>query len=207
MFCQTIGATNFNISIIVKQYFLSLTFLGSIIIFISCSDKKQDSQTETTSAVDASVKSTSIENYSSIFKNIIKSDVGMARGVSIGDGIETIQETILPSESQPDNGKGFTVYFDDTDLNFADIVYVQDIENKVGAISIDIFIEKKSEVDSLMSELTDYFDKKYGKGKGISKMMTWQMPDGNNLMLQDVSTGKDPGLKIVFAKSGDKLLQ
>jgi hypothetical protein len=33
------------------------------------------------------------------------------------------------------------------------------------------------------------------------------MPDGNNLMVQDVSTAKDPGLKVVFAKSGDKLLQ
>ena len=58
-----------------------------------------------------------------------------------------------------------------------------------------------------MTEFVDFFDKKYGKGRGISKMMTWQMPDGNNLMVQDVSTEKDPGLKIVFAKNGDKLLQ
>ena len=141
-----------------------------------------------------------------IFKQILKSDAGMARGVSIGDKIETLQETVLPSETQPNNGKSFTVYFDGSDLNFADILYVKNTENKVEAIAIDIFIENKVEVDGLMKEFVDFFNKKYGTGKGISKMMTWQMPDGNNLMVQDVSTEKDLGLKIVFAKNGDKLL-
>jgi hypothetical protein len=191
----------------VKKYYFVLTLIVISLLIVSCGDKKQESQTETAAPADSSIKKVSIENYSTVFKEIIKSDAGMARGVSIGDKIETIQETTLPSENQPDNGKSFTVYFDGSDLNFADILYLKDADSNVGAISIDIFIENKAEVDSLMKEFVDFFDKKYGKGKGISKMMTWQMPDGNNLMVQDVSTEKDPGLKIVFAKSGDKLLQ
>ena len=190
-----------------KKYYVYLTLIFTSIILISCGDKKQESQTETVASADSSVKNISIEGYSFMFKNILKSDAGMARGVSIGDKMDTIQETVLPSETQPENGKSFTAYFDGSDLNFADILYVKDAENKVGAISIDIFIENKVEVDSLMNEFVGYFDKKYGKGKGISKMMTWQMPDGNNLVVQNVSTEKDPGLKIIFAKSGDKLLQ
>ena len=190
-----------------KKYYVVLTFIFTSLILVSCGDKKQTAQTETTAPADSSIQAISIENYSTIFKQILKSDAGMARGVSIGDKMDTIQETVLPSETQPENGKSFTSYFDGSDLNFADVLYVKDAENKVGAISIDIFIENKTEVDSLMNEFVGYFDKKYGKGKGISKMMTWQMPDGNNLMVQDVSTAKDPGLKIVFAKSGDKLLQ
>ncbi len=190
-----------------KKYYVYLAFISISLILISCGDKKQESQTETTAPADSSIQKVSIENYSTIFKQILKSDTGMARGVSIGDKIETIQESILPSETQPESGKSFTAYFDGSDLNFADILYVKNVENKVGAISIDIFIENKVEADSLMNEFVGYFDKKYGKGKGISKMMTWQMPDGNNLMVQDVSTAKDPGLKIVFAKNGDKLLQ
>ena len=189
-----------------KKYYVYLTFIFASLILVSCGDKKQESQTETTALADSSIRKVSIENYSMIFKQILKSDAGMARGVSIGDKIETLQETILPSETQSNNGKSFTVYFDGSDLNFADILYVKNTENKVEAISIDIFIENKVEVDSLMKEFVDFFDKKYGKGKGISKMMTWRMPDGNNLMVQDVSTDKDPGLKVVFAKNGDKLL-
>ena len=190
-----------------KKYYVYLTFIFASLILVSCGDKKQESHTETTALADSSIRKVSIENYSMIFKQILKSDAGMARGVSIGDKIETIQETILPSETQPNNGKSFTVYFDGSDLNFADILYMKDAENKVEAIAIDIFIENKVEVDSLMKELVDFFNKKYGTGKGISRMMTWQMPDGNNLILQDVSTAKDLGLKVVFAKDGDKLLQ
>ena len=189
-----------------KKYYVYLTFIFASLILVSCGDKKQESQTETTAPADSSIRKVSIENYSMIFKQILKSDAGMARGVSIGDKIETLQETILPSETQPENGKSFTVYFDGSDLNFADILYIKNTENKVEAIAIDIFIENKVEVDSLMKEFLDFFDKKYGRGKGISKMMTWRMPDGNNLMVQDVSTEKDPGLKIIFAKDGDKLL-
>ena len=189
-----------------KKYYVYLTFIFASLILASCGDKKQESRTETIALADSSIRKVSIENYSMIFKQILKSDAGMARGMSIGDKIETLQETILPSETQPDNGKSFTVYFDGSDLNFADILYVKNTENKVEAIAIDIFIENKVEVDSLMKEFVDFFDKKYGTGKGISKMMTWRMPDGNNLMVQDVSTEKDPGLKVVFAKNGDKLL-
>ena len=189
-----------------KKYYVYLTFIFASLILASCGDKKQESRTETIALADSSIRKVSIENYSMIFKQILKSDAGMARGVSIGDKIETLQETILPSETQSNNGKSFTVYFDGSDLNFADILYVKNTENKVEAIAIDIFIENKVEVDSLMKEFVDFFDKKYGTGKGISKMMTWRMPDGNNLMVQDVSTEKDPGLKVVFAKNGDKLL-
>ena len=189
-----------------KKYYVYLTFIFASLILVSCGDKKQESQTETTALADSSIRKVSIENYSMIFKQILKSDAGMARGVSIGDKMETLQETVLPSETQPNNGKSFTVYFDGSDLNFADILYVKNTENKVEAIAIDIFIENKVEVDSLMKEFLHFFDKKYGKGKGISRMMTWRMPDGNNLMIQDVSTEKDPGLKVVFAKNGDKLL-
>jgi hypothetical protein len=191
----------------VKKYYFVLTLIVTFSLLTACEDKKQVSQTEISTPTDSSIKRVSIENYSMIFKQIMKSDAGMARGVSIGDKIETLQETILPSESQPENGKSFTVYFDGSDLNFADIIYSNNAENNISAISMDIFIENKTEVYSLMKEFVDFFDKKYGEGKGISKMMTWQMPDGNNLMVQDVSTEKDPGLKIVFAKNGDKLLQ
>ena len=189
-----------------KNFYVCFVLLFTFLFFNACQDKKQASK-ESTTTVDSTLNRISINDFSIIFKEILKSDAGMARGVSIGDKIETLQETILPSETQPTNGKSFTVYFDGSDLNFADILYQKDSENKVSAISIDIFIENKAEVDSLMKEFVSYFDKKYGKGKGISKMMTWQLPDGNSLLVQDVSTAKDPGLKIIFAKNGDKLLQ
>ena len=175
---------------------------------ISCQDKKQTTESDATITTDSTSQVNTLENYSPTFKAILKTDAGMVRGLSIGDEMNVILESAPLSETQPTNGKSYSEYFDDTDLNFADILYVNDSENKISAISVDIFIEKQIAVDSLMNEFKGYFDKKYGQGKGISKMTIWKLAGGNNeLMLQNVSTAKDPGVKIIFAKSGSELLQ
>lgn len=190
-----------------KNSYAYFALLLLVISQLSCQDKKQSSET-TSVAVDSTLKVPSLENRSSTFQAILKTDAGMVRGLSIGDEMNSIVESAPLSETQPDNGKSYTEYFDDTDLNFADILYVNDSENKIGAISVDVFIGKQAAVDSLMNEFKGYFDKKYGQGKGISKMRVWKLAGTNDeLMLQNVSTAKDPGLKIIFAKNGDKLLQ
>ena len=191
-----------------KNSYTYFTLLLIVFAQISCQDKKQTTESDTTISTDSTSRINTLENYSSAFKAILKTDAGMVRGLSIGDEMTSIVESAPLSETQPDNGKSYTEYFDDTDLNFADVLYVDDSENKIGAISVDVFIEKQTSVDSLMSEFKGYFDKKYGQGKGISKMTVWKLAGTNNeLMLQNVSTAKDPGLKIIFAKNGDKLLQ
>ncbi len=191
-----------------KKTYAYFSLLLLAVAQISCQDKKQTTESDATTLVDSTSQVNNLENYSSTLKAILKTNAGMVRGLSIGDEMSAIVESAPLSETQPNNGKSYTEYFDDTDLNFADVLYVNDSENKIGAISVDIFIEKQVAVDSLMSEFKSYFDKKYGQGKGISKMTVWKLAGGSNeLMLQNVSTAKDPGLKIIFAKSGSKLLQ
>jgi hypothetical protein len=191
----------------VKNSYAYFALLFLVMSLTSCQDKKQTPET-TSVRVDSTSNIPSLENYSAAFNAILKTDAGMVRGLSIGDEMNSIVESAPLSETQPDKGKSYTEYFDDTDLNFADILYVNDSENKIGAISVDVFIEKQASVDSLMNEFKGYFDKKYGIGKGISKMTVWKLAGTDNeLLLQNVSTTKDPGLKIIFAKSGDKLLQ
>ncbi len=186
-------------------YFALLLF---VFVQISCQDKQQTTESDAVITSDSTSQMNTLDDYSSTFKAILKTDAGMVRGLSIGDEMNVVLESAPLSETQPTNGKSYTEYFDDTDLNFADVLYVNDSENKISAISVDVFIEKQVAVDSLMSEFKGYFDKKYGQGKGISKMTVWKLAGGNNeLMLQNVSTAKDPGLKIIFAKRGDELLQ
>ena len=191
-----------------KKTYAYFALLILAIAQISCQDRKQTAESDTIITTDSASKVNNLENYSPTFNAILKTNAGMVRGLSIGDDMKAIVESAPLSESQPTDGKSYTEYFDDTDLNFADILYINDAENKISAISVDIFIEKQTAVDSLMNEFKGYFDKKYGQGKGISKMTVWKLAGGNNeLMLQNVSTAKDPGLKIIFAKSGDELLQ
>ena len=191
-----------------KKTFVYFALLLFAFAQISCQDKKETTASEKTVTIDSTSQINNLEIYSSTFNSILKTNAGMVRGLSIGDEMNAIVESAPLSETQPTNGKSYTEYFDDTDLNFADILYINDSENKISAISVDIFIEKQVAVDSLMNEFKSYFDQKYGQGKGISKMTVWKLAGGNNeLMLQNVSTAKDPGLKIIFAKRGDELLQ
>ena len=191
-----------------KKTFAYFALLLLALAQISCQDKKQTAESDATVSVDSTSQVNNLDSYSPTLNAILKTNAGMVRGLSIGDEMSAIVESAPLSENQPGNGKSYTEYFDDTDLNFADVLYINDSENKINAISVDIFIEKQVVVDSLMSEFKGYFDKKYGQGKGISKMMVWKLAGGNNeLMLQNVSTAKDPGLKIIFAKRGDELLQ
>lgn len=191
-----------------KKTFAYFALLLFVLAQISCQDKKQTAESDAIITTDSTSQINNLENYSPTFNAIFKTNAGMVRGLSIGDEMSAIVESAPLSETQPNNGKSYTEYFDDTDLNFADILYVNDSENKISAISVDIFIEKQVAVDSLMSEFKGYFDKKYGQGKGISKMTVWKLAGENNeLMLQNVSTAKDPGLKIIFAKRGEELSQ
>ncbi len=192
-----------------KKYYAYFALLFLVISQMSCQDKKQSSETEISLIADStSISHSELENNSSVFKAVLKTNAGMVRGISVGDDFTTIKESAPLSESQPDNGKSFTESFDDMGLNFADILYVKNTDNKVDAIAIDIFVEKQTTVDSLMNEFKGHFDSKYGVGKGISKMIVWKLPDGLNVLkLQNVSTAKDPGLKIVFAKPSNEMLQ
>ncbi|MBC7410363.1 MAG: hypothetical protein H7339_18425 [Arcicella sp.] len=191
-----------------KNSYAYFALLLLVLSQMSCQDKKKSFETTSSVAGDSTLKVPTLENYSNAFKAILKTDAGMVRGLSIGDEMDSIVESAPFSETQPNNGKSYTEYFDDTDLNFADVLYVKDVKNKIGAISVDIFIEKQVAVDSLMNEFKGYFNKKYGQGKGISKMMVWKLTGtSNELLLQNVSTAKDPGLKIIFAKNGNKFLQ
>ncbi|MFY7828075.1 MAG: hypothetical protein ACOVQ4_13185 [Flectobacillus sp.] len=175
----------------------------------ACQEKKNKDQVQINS-LDATnrTQNSDLSNYSPIFQSILKSDAGMARGVSLGDNFEGIKETTLPSETQPDNGRSYTEYFDNTDLNFADILYSKDKANKVSEITIDVYIEKQPTVDSLYQEFKTFFSKKYGIGTDKPKATSWQLAEGKQfLILQNVSTQKDPGFKIIFANKSEKEVQ
>lgn len=189
-----------------KNFNFYLYLLLIIGVSVACQEKKQESK-----AVNSLTENTNannlLNNYSGIFQAILKSDSAMARGVNIGNNFDDIKETVLPAETQPNEGKSFTEYFDG-DLNFADITYTKNQANKVETISIDVYIETAETTNSLITEFKSYFDTKYGKGTIKDKTESWLLKDGvNQVTLENVSTAKDPGLKVVFSAINSKAIQ
>lgn len=122
------------------------------------------------------------------------------RNQTWGVSLDSLNEKLELSENQPSNGKSFTLYFDNSDLNFTDISYISDKNNKLTEINFDIFVEKKSQVDELKEKLSTFLSVKFGAFKTIEKKNIWEKDKNTRVSLEDVSTPKDLGIRLVFSK-------
>jgi hypothetical protein len=112
--------------------------------------------------------------------------------------ISQIQESVELAESQPTSGKSYSLYFDDSDLNFADITYIGNDQGKLNEIDLDIYVEENAQVIELQSSIKTYFDVKFGPSKTARKKTLWSQNKNTQVELEDVSTSKDPGIKIIL---------
>jgi len=138
------------------------------------------------------------EELSPITQKILGSYKGIIRDKIWGQAMNTIKESLEKSENQPADGVSFTYYLDDTDLNFVDISYTGK-EGKLNAIKFDVFLENASEVNSLKNEMKEFLGVKYGVFKEVNEKITWGN-EKTQIVLEDVSTSKDPGLQLIFTE-------
>jgi hypothetical protein len=98
---------------------LSLFISGALVIILhSCSQEKhaENKDSEQTEAV-ATAWSASGEWV----QKLTVSPTNIVRNASWGQDFSSINDSLELAESQPEKGKSYTLYFDDTDLNFSDI--------------------------------------------------------------------------------------
>ena len=67
-------------------------------------------------------------------------------------------------------------------------------------IDFDIFVETKSQVEELKAKFTTYLQVKFGTSKTEGNKIIWEKDKNTLVILQDVSTVKDPGIKLVFSR-------
>jgi hypothetical protein len=105
------------------------------------------------------------------------------------------------SEVQPNQGRSYTQYLDDSDVNFVDITYLTNSDGKILQITLDIFLDEREEVGELMLELRSYFDVKLGKSQSNNNKTQWLENKNTQVVLENVSSSKDPGIKILFSRN------
>jgi hypothetical protein len=87
---------------------------------------------------------------------------------------------------------------DESDLNFVDIVYTTNEMNQINQVVFDIYVEDKTETNRLLEEFDAYFTVKYGKKSVKGKVNTWISKSATKIQMEDVSTSKDPGIKLAY---------
>ncbi len=178
-----------------------ILFFTSTLVFFSCNSTQENGKngTSNTSEIDQ-ITLNAWEKSGDLVQKITLSSKGVIRNKEWGISIDSLQEKLELAENQPANGKSYTLYFDDSDLNFTDISYLGDDQQKLTEIDFDIFVETKSQVDDLKEKFTTYLQVKFGASKTEGNKIIWEKDKNTQVILQDVSTGKDPGIKLVFLR-------
>jgi hypothetical protein len=178
-----------------------ILILTSTLVFFSCnsSQEKGKEGASSTSEIEQRVLN-AWEQSGDMVQKITISPKGVVRDKEWGVSIDSLQEKLELAENQPANGKSYTLYFDNSDLNFTDISYLSDNQQKLTEIDFDIFVETKSQVEELKGKFTDYLQVKFGASKIEGNKIIWEKDVNTQVTLQDVSTLKDPGIKLVFSR-------
>jgi len=175
--------------------------LTTTFVLFSCNSPKENSANTTSVTTEIDLMALHAwEKSGDLVQKITLSSKGIVRNKNWGISIDSLNEKLELAENQPSNGKSYTLYFDDSDLNFTDITYLSDKKQQLNEIDFDIFVETKSQVDDLKEKFRSYLQVKFGNAKIEGKKIIWKKNKNTRVVLDDVSTAKDPGIKLVFLK-------
>ncbi|WP_459459301.1 hypothetical protein [Aquirufa sp. A-Brett2-15D] len=172
-----------------------LIFFTAMICLESCSQEKKSDNSESAQMVAITA---AWEDSGEWVQKLTLSPSKIIRNTIWGQDFNSITDSLDLAETQPDEGKSYTLYFDESDLNFSDITYVPNEQNKLQAIMYDIFVDSSEDVQPLIEKWKSYLDAKFGVSEVNGKKILWTKNKNTRIELENVSTPKDPGIKISF---------
>lgn len=181
---------------------LKFSFLACAVIvglMTGCNQDKGDGEHANGSKISQTESQKYWSSASKTFQKITLSDTAVVRNIRWLQSLSSLNEKIELSESQPANGKSYSLYLDDSDLNFVDIVYHTNNQNQIIQVVFDIYVEDKTETNKLLGEFEQYFSVKFGQKKTAEKGSKWISKDKTNIHIENVSTPKDPGIKLTYS--------
>jgi hypothetical protein len=176
--------------------FLALfIFSIAIVSLASCSNEKQS---ENTDSAQTETITAAWEDSGDWVQKLSLSPNKIIRNTTWGQDFNSIQDSLDLAEAQPVKGKSYTLYFDESDLNFSDITYIPNDQNKLQEITFDIFVDASEDVQPLIEKWKSYLDAKFSASEVNGKKIIWTKNKNTRIELENVSTPKDPGIKISF---------
>jgi hypothetical protein len=176
--------------------FLALfIFSIAIVSLASCSNEKQS---ENTDSAQTETITAAWEDSGDWVQKLSLSPNKIIRNTTWGQDFNSIQDSLDLAEAQPVKGKSYTLYFDESDLNFSDITYIPNDQNKLQEITFDIFVDASEDVQPLIEKWKSYLDAKFSASEVNGKKIIWTKNKNTRILLENVSTPKDPGIKISF---------
>jgi len=188
------------------KYFFSLISVVIASIFLVSCAKNTESSTEQEPQKDSTISTTEAvisTSQSELLKLIINPQGGDFRGLSLGDALNKIksQEKFELFEDSTDH-VGFT--YETENFEAIDILYFLDKNQTLSSIRVEIYLNDGNAVQNLSEQFKTYFSGKYTLENAQDKGTHWQSKKGILVFLEDVSKGKDYGLRLGIGPKGSK---
>ncbi|WP_377980483.1 hypothetical protein [Aquirufa esocilacus] len=181
-----------------KLFVPLMSIIAVLILLMTLQSCSQEKQSENVAKDQTEAISAAWEESGEWVQKLSLSPSKIIRNASWGQDFASLQDTLELAESQPDKGKSYTLYFDDTDLNFSDITYIPNDQNKLTEIDFDIFVDSSEDVQPLIDKWKGYLDSKFGASEVKGQQILWAKDKNTRILLENVSTPKDPGIKLSF---------
>lgn len=126
------------------------------------------------------------------------------RGIAFGDVVSKVKatETFEMFEETPDH-LGYTS--ETPQLETIDVQYFTGKDQKVNKITIDVYLNSAVATKELWNAGKAHFTQNYDAPKENAKLLTWTK-NAIRVNMEDVSKGKDFGLKFEFFPAGSTAL-
>ena len=190
-----------------KLSFAVVSILFSMVVLYGCQTQtKEETVEKTDSAILANPAQPELNSdQSALLKTAVgDADNGIVRGVSFGDPISKVKatETFDMFEETVDH-LGYTV--ETAQLESIDVQYFINPEKQVNKIQIDVYLNSGDATTQLWNAGKNYFSKSYDAPKEENKVITWNK-NSVKVQMEDVTKGKDFGLKFVFTPTNKNAL-
>jgi hypothetical protein len=189
------------------------TAAALIMVVVTGCDTKTNEKTEETPDTlavpipgDAELNS----DQSALLRNLMGTSYGehadgtILRGVAFGDPISKVKslETFEMFEEKPDH-LGYTS--ETAKLESIDVQYFLSSDKKVNKITVDVYLNSPEATKQLWNAGKQYFSENYDTPKEELKKLTWNKRSVR-INMEDVSKGKDYGLKFQFFPTDKNVL-
>jgi hypothetical protein len=190
-----------------KTYF-SKTIVWTIAAAISClsilsCDSTSEQKNEQKAKPDNPTVTTNTQ--SELLQTILGKHEGLFRGFNIGDPLSKLKldETFEIFEDSMTH-IGFS--HETENFEVIDVVYYLDANKTLNSIGVDVFLNDQNAVNNLKNQLGAYLSGKYEEENKDAKTVSWIGQNGVTIRLQDVTKGKDYGIRLSLGNKGSKAL-
>lgn len=186
--------------------------LPILCVAYACTTKTEEEK-DTTVTDSVAIHNPAQKDLNSDQSNLLKTVLGtpsvdnpsmIIRGISFGDAIGKVKatETFEMFEETADH-LGYT--FETPQLETIDVQYFLGTDKKVNKITVDVYLNSAEATKQLWNAGNTFLSEKYASPKKDKTILTWNK-NAVRVNMEDVSKGKDYGLKFEFFPSGKAVL-